>query len=231
MNRSLQDNPGIRERHLLRRKHNPLFDEKQSDVSNDALARARLDDGVEMDRFMNDFQLLVEKAVDLKPNTPSETILEIKQELDRSYQRACALPGDQEPVKSAIKRLLTLIMQAIRAGAGNDAYAMQELDDEETARKLHFELQELPLVSALTHPDSPIADDELVPSLLSEPAETLMRSLQLFDENQIASILSDAEALLKQRDPQRALADAWQGLKLIEACYHDMQSDSAVCKK
>ena len=227
MNRSLTGNPGIRERHLLRRKHNPLFDEKQSAVSNEDLARARLDDGLEMDRFMNDFQLLVQKAVDLKPNTPSETILEIKQELDRSYQQICALPGDQEHIKSAIKKLLVHIMQAIRAGAGNDAYVKQQLDDEETARKLHFELQELPLVAALTHPHSPIAEDELIPSLLSEPAETLMPSLQLFDENQIAAILSGAEALLKQRDPQRALADAWRGLELIETCYHDMQPDSA----
>jgi len=227
MNRSLTGNPGIRERHLLRRKHNPLFDEKQSAVSNEDLARARLDDGLEMDRFMNDFQLLVQKAVDLKPNTPSETILEIKQELDRSYQQICALPGDQEHIKSAIKKLLVHIMQAIRAGAGNDAYAKQQLDDEETARKLHFELQELPLVAALTHPHSPIAEDELIPSLLSEPAETLMPSLQLFDKNQIAAILSGAEALLKQRDPQRALADAWRGLELIETCYHDMQPDSA----
>jgi hypothetical protein len=227
MNSTLQGKPGVRERHLLRKKRNPLFDEKQSDVSNDDLARARLDDGVEMDRFMNDFQLLVHKAVDLKPNTPSETILEIKQELDRSYQQACALPGDQEHIKSAIKKLLMHIMQAIRAGAGNDAYAKQQLDDEETARKLHFELQELPLVSALTHPHSPIAEDELIPSLLSEPAETLTRTLQLFDKNQISSILSGAEVILAQRDPQRVLADAWHGLKLIEACYHDMQPDSA----
>jgi len=183
-----------------------------------------------MDRFMNDFQLLVQKAVDLKPNTPSETILEIKQDLDRSYQQTCALPGDQEHIKSAIEKLLTHIMQAIRAGAGNDAYAKQQLDDEETARKLHFELQELPLVSALTHPQSPIAEDELIPSLLSEPAETLVRTLQLFDENQMAAILSGAEALLKQRDPQRALADAWQGLKLIEAGYHDVQPGSATNK-
>jgi len=222
MNRSLEGNPGIRERHLLRRKHNPLFNEKQSDVSNEDLARARLDDGVEMDGFMNDFQLLVQKAVDLKANTPSETILEIKQELDRSYQQACALPGDQQQIKNGIKQLLAHIMQAVRAAAGDDAYARQQLDDEETARTLHFELQELPLVAALTHPHSPIAEDELIPSLLSEPSERLVQTLQLFDENQLASILSGAEALLKQRDPQRALVDAWQGLKLIETCYHDI---------
>jgi hypothetical protein len=226
MSSPLQDKPGVREQHLLRRKHNPLFDEQRRDVSNEALARARLDDGVEMDSFMTDFQRLVQKAVDLKPNTPSETVLEIKQELDRSYQRACALPGDQQQIKGAIIKLLASIMRAIRAGAGNDAYAQQQLDDEDAARKLHFEMQELPLVSALTHPQSPVAEDELIPSLLSEPAEALTRTLRLFDENQLAAILSGAQALLKQRDPQRALAAAWQGLQLIEAGYHDMQADS-----
>jgi hypothetical protein len=226
MNKLFKDKAGIREQHLLRRKQNPLFDEKKSDVSNEDLARARLDDGVEMDRFMNDFQQLVQKAVDLKPNAPSETILDIKQELDRSYQQACALPGDQAHIKNAIEKLLMHIMQAIRAGAGNDAYAKQQLDDEETARKVHFEMQELPLVAALTHPHSPIAEDELIPSLLSEPTETLIRTLQLFDENQMAAIQSGAQSLLKQRDPQRALADAWQRLKVIESYHRDIKLES-----
>jgi hypothetical protein len=230
MNDSLSSKPGVRERHLLRKRQNPLFDAHQSDVSNEQLATARLDDGVEMDGFHRDFQLLVRRAVELEPNTPSDTILELKEELDRAYQRACALPGDQAEIKNSIKKLLTLIMQAVRSGSGNDAYAKRQLDDEEAAREVHFELQELPLVSALTHPDSPIAEDELVPSLLSEPVETLEPSLQLFDEGQLACILSDAEKLLQLKDPQRRLADAWQALKLIEACHRDRQSGSAAIR-
>jgi hypothetical protein len=177
-----------------------------------------------MDGFRRDFQLLVRRAVELEPNTPSDTILELKEELDRAYQRACALPGDPEQIKDSIRKLLTVIMQAVRSGSGNDAYAKGQLDDEEAARGVHFELQELPLVSALTHPDSPIGEDELVPSLLSEPAETLVPTLQLFDESQLACIQSDAEKLLQLKDPQHRLVDAWQALKLIEACHRDRQS-------
>jgi hypothetical protein len=227
MNRSSKDKPGVREQHLLRKKHNPLFEEKQRDISTEHLARARLEDGVELDKFMHEFHLLIQKAVDLEANAATETILEIKQQLDRSYQQACALPGDQQQIKSAIRKLLASIMRAIRTGAGSDAYAQQQLDDEDTARKLHFELQELPLVAALTHPHSPINEDELIASLLSEPAETLAPTLQLFDENQMATILSGAQALLRQRDPQRAFGEAWQNMRQIEACYHNMQADSA----
>ena len=226
MNTASRHKPGMREQHLLRKKHNPLFGDEQSEIKDDELIRARIDDGVEMDGFLQSFQRLVQKAVDLEPNTPSEIILEIKQGLDRSYQQACALPGEQEPIKSAIKKLLASIMHAIRAGAAGDSHAQQQLDEEDAARKLHFEMQELPLVSALTHPQSPIAADELIPSLLSEPGETLLPTLQLFDENQITAILVGAEALLKEKDPQRTLTDAWQRLQLIEIWYHNMQPDS-----
>ena len=223
MNQTSADRPGIREQHLLRKQDNPLFDEIQRHVGKDDLAQARLEDGIERDRFINDFQSLVKKAVELEPNTPSETILQIKEELDRSYQQACALPGDQSEIKHAIIKLVTIIMQAIRKGVGNDAFARQQLQEEEMAREAHFALQELPLVAALTHPDSPIGETELVPSLLSEPVESLIPALALFDAPQIAAIYHDAAALLRQRDPQRRLNDAWQRFQGIEDHYRRLQ--------
>jgi len=220
------DRPGIREQHLLRKRDNPLFDETQRNVGKDDLAQARLEDGLERDSFINDFQSLVKKAVDLAPNTPSETILQIKEELDRSYQQACALPGDQSEIKRAIMKLVAIIMQAIWKGIGNDAFARQQLQEEEMAREAHFALQELPLVAALTHPDSPIGEDELVPSLLSEPVESLAPALAIFDGTQIAAIYHDATALLQQQDPRHHLSDAWQRLQLIEDYYRRLQPDT-----
>ena len=223
MNNSAHDRPGVREQHLLRRKDNPLFDADRRDVSNELLARARLEDGVEMDRFVAEFQALVQKAVDLEPNAPSETILEIKEKLDRSYQMACALPGDQTQVKNAVRKLVAAIMQAIRAGIGNDAYAAQKLEDEEMARQIHFEMQELPLVCALTHPESPVAEDELIPSLLSEPCETLKPTLQMFDEQQLAELYRRATEFLQDRDPEHKLAGAWLGLQEIGDYYRGLK--------
>jgi hypothetical protein len=215
--------PGVREQQLLRKMNNPLFGEVQSRVGKDDLAQARLEDGLEKDRFLAAFQGLIQKAVDLQPNTPSDTVLEIKAELDHSYQQACALSGDMTPVKQSIIRLVDLIMQAIRAGAGNDAHAQQQLIDEDIARKAHYELQEIPLVAALMHPDSPIAADELIPSLLSEPEDTLAATLTLFDERQTAALCHDAGAFLAQHDPEHRLADAWARLQLIEAHYRRLQ--------
>ncbi len=222
MTNESEEKPGIREQHLLRRRNNPLFDASRREVPNEDIASARLDDGLELDRFMETFQSLVQRAVDLKPNTPSETVLEIKAALDKAYQQACALPGDQTRVKQAIVQLVGAIMRAIWSGIGDDPLARQELEDEETARRAHFSLQELPLVSALTHPESPIGEDELIPSLLSEPANTLVPSLTIFDADQLAVLCEEARAFLLQRDPDRALKDAWNRLELIEGIYQQI---------
>ena len=131
----------------------------------------------------------MKRAVELEPNTPSETILEIKEQLDHSYQRVCALPGDQSAIKNAIRQLIEVIMKAVRSGIGNDAYAQRQLEEEIIAREAHFELQELSLVAALTHADSLVTEEEFVPSLLSEVDENLERCLLLFDESPTGSHL------------------------------------------
>lgn len=228
MNTAFPEHTGIREQHLLRKKDNPLFDESERNVSNEILARARMEDGVEMDAFMSEFQALVQRSVALEPNSPSETILEIKEKLDHSYQRCCALPGDQSAVKSAIRKLIDTIMRAVEAGIGNDAYARQKLEEETMARELHFSLQELPLVAALTSADSPVAENELIPSLLSEPADTLASTLQLFDETQLASIFKEAGTFMQRQDPERKLIDAWQRLQLIEQVWQNMSVNTTV---
>jgi len=215
--------PGVREAHLLRKKDNPLFPAAARDVSNEALAAARLQDGLEMDRFLEEFQALVQRAVALEANTPSETVLALKEELDHSYQRACALPGDQSHIKEAIRKLVEVIMSAVRGGIGNDAYAARQLEEETLAREAHFTLQELPLVAALTHAESPVSEDELIPSLLSEDDASLERCLMLFDDSQLAAICNDAGLWLQRSDPDRNIAAAWRRLGVIQAYYSSIK--------
>ena len=72
-------------------------------------------------------------------------------------------------------------------------------------------------------PESPVAADELIPSLLSEAEQSLAATLTLFDEQQMAALCHDARVFLAQQDPERRLADAWARLQLIEDHYRRLQ--------
>lgn len=210
------NNPGKFERHLLRKQGNPLFPARDQVLTPVALEQAREKDQVAAKAFADDFQQLVQRAVDLKPNAPSEEILELKEELDRCFQLSYTLPGDAADIRQAIQRLLDSIMRAVWKGIGNDHYARQQLEDEEIARKLHFQLQQNALIADLTDSDSPIQASELIPALLSEKPESIAQVLQIFDAQQIVEIYNEAVEFLEKMDPGKNLDAAWDRLAVIK---------------
>lgn len=188
--------PGRRERHLIRQHNNPLFPEKARSITSKALLKTQRLDHEEIEAFITDFHILVHDAIKLQPNEGSEMILQLKERLDKAYEQACGLADDQSDGKEAISKLTAVVMNAVRAGAGNDAVALQELEQEELARTTHRELLEYNLVADLLCPDSPIAKDELPATLLSTEEEELTAVLTLFDDEQLAQLYPEATGLL-----------------------------------
>jgi len=212
------DQPGPRERHLRRKTNNPLFSEAGRSVSQNDILHARQQDEMDLVTFMNEFQALVQEAVELKPEADSEIILNLKERLDKSYAQCCTLPGDQDQIKQAVIKLIDVIMEAVRVGAQNDLSALEKLDEEERARKDHFALHNHKLVADLMLEESPIASDELVPSLLSEEHEGLVATLNLFEEEVLATIYQQAKSLLQSlMDSGNDLPEAWERLETIES--------------
>ncbi len=190
------DNPGSHERHLLRRNNNPLFQTRQSELNDDSMMVAQEKDHNEILKFHEGFKKVLNDTINLKPNEESDVILELKNRLEALYEQAHRIGDDQSETKAALKKLLDVIMVSIRKGAGNDVQAHQELDQEETARKAHFELLESPLVADILNPDSVISEDDLVPCLLSSSKDELSKVLQLFDQTQLISIAVRADELI-----------------------------------
>ncbi len=188
--------PGRRERHLLRKRSNPLFPEAERVITPEVLEEAQRLDHEELVDFITRFRQLVHRAVGLKPNEQSDVILGIKEELDQAYEQAAGLADDQTETREAIRKLLVVIMNAVRNGAANDPVALAELDQEAQARAAHFELLEYPLVADLLCPESPISGDELVPTLLSVPEAEFQAAITLFDEDQVKELERQARALL-----------------------------------
>ncbi|MEJ1296210.1 MAG: hypothetical protein RPU34_02735 [Candidatus Sedimenticola sp. (ex Thyasira tokunagai)] len=211
--------PGRRERHLIRRQNNPLFPEATRAVTSDSLHEAQRLDHEEIESFIGEFHILVHDAVKLQPNEGSEVILALKERLDKAYEQACGLADDQTETKEAIKKLTVVVMNAVRTGAGNDAVALQELEQEELARSTHQALLECDLVADLLCPDSPITESELPATLLSTDEDELTALLELFDDEQLSLLSGESQKLLDGCDdvPERAKLRLQQIVQASEA--------------
>jgi len=196
-NLSFSESPGSRERHLIRKHENPLFLTREALTQSD-IDIARQDDIDEYENFLTDFNDLLQEVSALTGSVETELILGMKERIDRLYERCVSFGIEQNEYKNALKNLHHTILSAIRQAAKADSMAIKELEREQEVRKLHIELMEYKLVSDLLREDSPIKDNELVPTLLSEDAEAVQVVMSLFEPDQQQAIREEAAALLSQ---------------------------------
>lgn len=184
--------PGAFERQLQRKYNHPkLFSMRAEDISADSIILARQQDAEEVEKFMISFREVVERTVNLKPNEQSDVILELKEALDQHYQQCCSLQGDMSKIKQALQTLIEAIMTAVRGGAGNDATAQAKLNEEDTARAEHFRLQEFSFISDMMREENSIPASEFAISLLSEPMNVITETIELFQSQEIGSLISE----------------------------------------
>jgi len=195
-------NPGAFERHLIRREKNPLFEERQTLINSDSLMEAQKKDHEILQKFMLDFREVMSQTVSFKANEDSEIILKVKDKLDKLYATSVSIADDQNKVRESIKKLLTIIMKSVRKGAENDTHALQELDQEDMAREANFAFLESKLVADILDPDSPIENEDLIATLLSASKDDLALANQLFDQEQLTYILTEAESLLNKLESE-----------------------------
>jgi hypothetical protein len=206
--------PGARERHLKRQYKNPLFNVEYREFDEQRIAGARYMDEQEETEFTEKFHGLLAEVAELKPNEGSEKMLDLKSRLDQSYEQSSGLSGKRDNEKLAISQLVNVIMNSIWKGAEGDAEAEQNLKEEELARTTHYQLLAFPLVADLLRPKSPIAQDQLVPTLLSESEGALSAAFQLFDKEHQVLIYQQAKQLLEEnKQQQENLPEAWKRLE------------------
>ncbi|MEZ5534184.1 MAG: hypothetical protein R3F02_01040 [Thiolinea sp.] len=220
--------PGSHERQLLRKANNPLFENHQVELNDDTLLEAQRLDHELLTGFMKEFRELLYTTSNLAGNVDSDTVLGIKDRLDRAYETASAVADDQTHSKQAIARLIKTLMVAIRQGAGDDAHAQQELDHEEAAREAHYQLLESQLVADLLNPESVIKANELTASLLSAEKEDILLAVQLFDIEQLEILIGQGVQLLNRlpSDYGAVKAPAEQKLALIQGYIEFLRSRS-----
>lgn len=217
MNVSFSAAPGCRERHLRRKHHNPLFPDAERHISAQQLHDARQLDQADEKQFRDAFQALLGDVGSLSGHVETEAILDIKERIDRLYEQCAGLGGDLGNEKQALRRLNDVIMGAVRKAAGDDPLAAEELEKEASARETHLGLLEFALVADLLRADSPIERDDLVPTLLSEDADTVRVVMSLFDAPQQDELRQEAHSLLQrlqsQGDATASMAAALAAMK------------------
>lgn len=196
------ENPGAHERHLIRRHKNNLFGKRATEVTSDSLQHNQKLDHDILQSFMLDFRQIVNKTVTLESNEDSEVILGVKDQLDKLYAASISIADDQSRVQESIKKLLSVVMKSVKKAAGNDPKALQELAQEEAARDAHFAFLESTLVADILDPDSPIDNDDLLPTLLCAEKDDLALATQLFDLEQISYLLVQGKQLLDKLDAE-----------------------------
>lgn len=199
MSLSFRSQPGYWERHLARRYHNPLFARQRREVDTQELSAARRRDNDELETFQRDFKELLEQAAGLASNVDSDVVLSIKERADRLYEHSIGLAADLATARDAMSRLVEAIMRAVNQGASGDPRALDELAQEREARALHYALLHSVLIADLLRPDTPVEQQDLVPSLLSAAAVDLERALRLFDDEQLTAVLQHAQQLVAER--------------------------------
>jgi len=207
--------PGRHERHYKRRLDNPLFREPATLNDTDLLNAQRLDHE-ELLAFITELRATVERALNLKSNEESDVILKLKEDLERLYETSAGLADEQGANQQALSQLLAAVMNTIRSNTTGDSLAEQEMAMEQQARQMHFELLQHALVADLLHPETLIAPDQLVPTLLSSPTEQVKAVMVIFDPGQLAMISQEAQALLSLHDPQKKIVDAQTNLTVIQ---------------
>lgn len=208
------DYVGMYERHLLRKDRNPLFGAPELSV--EAFIEARQQDQQEQIGFQQAMATAIQQAINLEPNATSEVVLALRGQLDQLYIRCCSMGESCDEHKQALRKLIDIVMKAVWQAAADDPMARLELEHEELARQQHFLLLEYPLIADLMRPDSPVAQQELVPTLLQADEDELEAVLWMFEPQQLQQIRHEAETLLRQLNQQgHGLAAAWRNLDAI----------------
>lgn len=216
--------PGRYERHLQRKFDNVLFPEEDREVSLGQIETARELDEQELLHFTKNYHVILQEIVELAQNVESELVLNLKQRLDQLYEQVCGLGGDRTAEKTGLTKLHQAIDQAIAAGAAGDSTAEARLAQEAQARKIHWQMLQQPLVADLLRTDSPISQDELLPSLLSEEADFFGVTISMFDPAQCRSLLGQAESLLKSRKGEPGLENARARVEFLQTLVADAEN-------
>lgn len=177
--------PGAFERHLQRRHNNPLFPDARRSVTAAEVYYARVRDAQELQDVRRTLSAVYDELA--KGDLPLDWhpyLNGLREQLDDAYEALQRTGGDSHLEKSWAG-MRAHVMKTWRTILGNDAEALQSLDDAEVGAAKGF-AEASDFMNHLTHPGKPIPPEEIAAALLTESVEQISR---------VAACLGEGEAM------------------------------------
>lgn len=183
------DYPGAFEQHLLRRHNNPLFPQSRRIITQTDIDAARERDITDFETLKQELILLLETWLPDRETLFQQNVLglqsvplrdiietrnEIRDRFDTLIQRAMGVGGSAYTLTYNLKELRHVHIQ-FWTQMVNDPEArrhLQEIDEEYDQAISTFEV---PFIAQMRRQDHPMPTDEIVPALLTEKPEIIVK--------------------------------------------------------
>lgn len=192
---SFSKQPGIRERHLIRKYQNPFLASDLPPTQHD-INKAQQQDREETINFLSDFEKLATTAKDISLTEEISEALEFIQELNTQYCLCTSLSTDLAQFREKLTKLIDSLSRLLWRHCVDSPSMMAKLDLLESDRCEQRELLQHQFIADLLHPKGPISARDFVPSLLFESGDSISATMNHLDKKQRNFIRSKAKTLL-----------------------------------
>ena len=207
-------NPGCFERHLQRRDGNVLFPLERRNVSKEEIGQARRMDEKDQDNFLHDTVDFMNELNDSDELNPIQSAFDKLKKVQEFLEKAASIGGDLEKYILMLEKLEVSYTEFLNEAVPDG----KDLIDQGQALSSQ---NRMPFFAHLKRKDSPILQDEQVPTLLSEDLDTiavvglLSRSFPNFKpaESDIKKKLDEAIRERFSRDRARDILNAWNSIE------------------
>jgi len=217
------DGPGCFERHLQRRRQNPLFPTDRQDVGPIEIDQARLRDNAERSTLKSRILETLHPLMEGPDSVDGQTAIDLLQKLHHLVERVYQSDQGLEQEAAALQRGYQTLSESIRSVRGPEYSA--QLDSAARALQAQVTLFSAPLLATLSRTDSPMRQDELVPSILGLSVSDMQRCLDgirtLPDESLPVTVSQAIQLIERAAENGIRIADVSEKVRLLQEVRQD----------
>lgn len=180
--------PGCFERHLQRRYANPLFPHGQRSVTLEDITAAQLKDLHDYNQLRDSFLTFVQKTSELPSIMSAIRVSSLRQEIERLIERATEIGLLAQEIRTVLVETRRDMLATLRQSVKAYPTALEALDKANRQYDSSWPLISNHFIAQLSRSDSPIINEDIVPSLLSEDLDTVKLATKYLSNDTISGI-------------------------------------------